>query len=103
MPINIYPEDCEFTINAKKNYDIIFFAQCCNESLVNDNDKWQYNGTTLCPSSIFRLEGSHCCHYFVANTIWINVSSIFVPSLQSRDKDSFLLPPALKAGFTRYC
>jgi hypothetical protein len=60
MAINIYPEACEFTINAKKSYDIIFFAQRCYESLVNDNDKWQYNGTTLCPSSIFRLEGSHC-------------------------------------------
>jgi hypothetical protein len=75
MAINIYPEACEFTINAKKNYDIIFFAERCNESLVNDNDKWQYNGTTLCPSSIFRLEGSHCCHCFVADTLWINVSS----------------------------
>jgi hypothetical protein len=57
MAINIYPEACAFTINAKKNYDIIFFTQRCNESLVNDNDKWQYNGTTLCPFSIFRLEG----------------------------------------------
>jgi hypothetical protein len=49
MAINIYPEACEFTINAKKNYDIIFLAQRCNESLVNDNEKWQYNGTTSCP------------------------------------------------------
>jgi hypothetical protein len=40
MAINIYPEACEFTINAKKNYEIIFFAQRCNESLVNDIVKW---------------------------------------------------------------
>jgi hypothetical protein len=77
MAINIYPEACEFTMNTKKNYDIIFFAQRCNESLVKDNDKWQYNGTTSCPSSIFSLEGSNCCHCFVANTIWINVFLAF--------------------------
>jgi hypothetical protein len=40
MAMNIYPEACEFTITAKKNYAIIFFAQRCNESLVNDIDKW---------------------------------------------------------------
>jgi hypothetical protein len=40
MAINIYPEACEFTINTKKNYDIIFFAQRCKVSFVNENDKW---------------------------------------------------------------
>jgi hypothetical protein len=53
IAINIYPEACELTINAKKNHDIIFFAQRCNESLVNDNDEWQYNGTTLCHLPFF--------------------------------------------------
>jgi hypothetical protein len=43
MAINIYPEACEFTINAKENYDIIFFAQRCNESLVNE----MTNGSTM--------------------------------------------------------
>jgi hypothetical protein len=40
MAINIYSEACEFTIDAKMNSDIIFFAQRSNESLVNDSDKW---------------------------------------------------------------
>jgi hypothetical protein len=43
MAINIYPAVFEFSINAKKKYDIIFFAQLCNASLVLDNGKWQYN------------------------------------------------------------
>jgi hypothetical protein len=51
MAINIYPAVFEFTIDAKKNYHIIFFAQHCNASLVNDSGKWQYNDMTLCPSS----------------------------------------------------
>jgi hypothetical protein len=37
MAINIYPAVFEFSINAKKNYDIIFFAQRSNANLVNDN------------------------------------------------------------------
>jgi hypothetical protein len=51
MAINIYPAVFEFSINAKKNYGIIFFAQRSNVSSVNDNDKWQYNDTPLYPSS----------------------------------------------------
>jgi hypothetical protein len=37
MAINIYPAVFEFSINAKKNYDIIFFAQRSTANLVNDN------------------------------------------------------------------
>jgi hypothetical protein len=51
MAISIYPAVFEFSINAKENYDIIFFTQCSNASLVNGNGKWQYNDTALCPSS----------------------------------------------------
>jgi hypothetical protein len=39
MAINIYPQACEFTINAKMNCDINFFAQRFNEISVNDSDK----------------------------------------------------------------
>jgi hypothetical protein len=51
MAISIYPAVIEFSINAKKNYGIIFFAQRSNVSSVNDDHKWQYNDTPLCPSS----------------------------------------------------
>jgi hypothetical protein len=51
MAINIYPAVFEFSINAKNNYNIIFFAQHCNASLVNDNGKLQHNDTPLWISS----------------------------------------------------
>jgi hypothetical protein len=83
MAINIYPAVFEFSINVNKNYDIIFFAQCSNASLVNDNGKWQYNDTTLCPSSTHQFSFIRkrdtavipLATAFLANSICKNVRS----------------------------
>jgi hypothetical protein len=56
MAINIYPAAFEFSINAKKNYDIIFFAQHCSANLVYDSDM------TLCPSSTQQFSFIRKCH-----------------------------------------
>jgi hypothetical protein len=81
--INIYPAVFEFSINAKKDYDIIFLTQRCNASLMNDNDKWQCNDTTLCPSSTHQFSFIHkrdtavipLTTAFLANSICKNVRS----------------------------
>jgi hypothetical protein len=83
MAINVYPAVFEFFINAKNNYDIIFFAQRCNAILVYYNDKWQYNDLTLCPSSTQHFSFVRKCHAvitclttaFLANSLWKNVRS----------------------------
>jgi hypothetical protein len=56
MAINIYPAAFEFSVNAKNNYDIIFFAQRCSASLVYDSDM------TLCPSSTQQFSFIQKCH-----------------------------------------
>jgi hypothetical protein len=83
MAINVYPVVFEFSISAKKNYDIIFFTERCNPSLVYDNDKWQYNDMALCPSSTQQFSFVGKCHIvficlttaFLANSVWKNVRS----------------------------